>query len=108
MKIAPSTAATELLPAIAGDGWRILAVTNCRKMKPHPAVYEMARREARGEIWMVAAHAWDIPGAIRAGFRAVFVSGLEQGYLDVYPKPDLIVAELGAVRTALTRAGALR
>ncbi len=134
-QLEPQPGLTELLPALAGDGWRILALTNSGvdsvrsllqragiisyfaallstnqvgKMKPHPAVYEMAPRQAQGEIWMVAAHAWDIQGAIQAGFRTVFVSGLERGYLDVYPKPDVTVAELGDVRTALTRAGALR
>ncbi len=86
----------------------LLSTDQIRKMKPHPAVYEMARREAQGEIWMVAAHAWDIPGAIQAGFQTVFVSALEEGYLDVYPKPDVSVAELGNLRTALTRTGALR
>jgi 2-haloacid dehalogenase len=86
----------------------LLSTDQVGKMKPHPEVYEMARREAKGETWMVAAHAWDIQGAIHAGFRTVFVSGLEKGYLDVYPKPDVTVAELGDVRTALAAAGALR
>jgi hypothetical protein len=39
----------------------------------------MARRKSQGETWMVAAHAWAIQGAIHAGFRTVFVSGLETG-----------------------------
>ena len=134
-QLEPQPGLTELIPALASQGWRILALTNSsvdsvrsllqradllthfsallstdqvRKMKPHPEVYELAHREAQGEIWMVAAHAWDIQGAVQAGFRTVFVSGLERGYLDVYPKPDITVAKLGDVLTALTRAGAIR
>lgn len=134
-QLEPQPGLTELIPALAGRGWRLLALTNSsvdsvrallqrtgllghfaallstdqvRKMKPHPDVYELARREAQGEIWMLAAHAWDIQGAIQAGFRTIFVSGLESGYLDVYPKPHITVTELGDVLTALTRFGALR
>lgn len=133
-QLEPQPGLTDLVAELAGDGWRILALANASiesvtglleragilryysallstdqvgKMKPHPAVYEMARREAQGEIWMVAAHAWDIQGAIRAGFKTVFVSGLEQGYLDVYPKPDITVTALGEVRSALMRAAAI-
>ncbi len=134
-QLEPQPGLTELVSALDGDGWRILALTNSSvdsvrsllnraglltyfsallstdqvgKMKPHREVYELARREGQGEIWMVAAHAWDIQGAIKAGFRTVFVSGLEKGYLEVYPKPDVTVAELGDVGAALIRAGALR
>ncbi len=129
-QLEPQPGLVDLVVALAADNWRILALTNSsvdsirklleraeivrhfsallstdqiQKMKPHPAVYEMARRDAEGEIWMVAAHAWDIQGAARAGFRTVFVSGLEKGYLEIYPKPTIIVKELGEVKAALTQ-----
>jgi 2-haloacid dehalogenase len=54
----------------------------------------MARREAEGETWMVAAHAWDIAGASRAGLRTAFITQLEGGYLDVYPQPDVTAGSL--------------
>lgn len=134
-QLEPQPAFTELVTDLAGDGWRIVALMNSsvemtkglleragvldhfsallstdqiQKFKPHPAVYEMARRESEGEIWMVAAHAWDIQGAARAGFRTIFISGLEGGYLDVYPRPDVTVGELSEVRSALRAAAAVR
>jgi 2-haloacid dehalogenase len=131
----PQPGFAELVTELAGDDWRILALTNSsvdattglleragvrrhfsallscdqiQKFKPHPAVYEMARAESEGEIWMVAAHAWDIQGAVRAGFRTIFISGLEAGYLDVYPKPDVIVTHMSEVGLALRAAAAVR
>ena len=47
-----------------------------------------------GKVWLVAAHAWDIPGANRAGMQTVFVSQLEKSFLEVYPQPKIIVKNL--------------
>ena len=76
-QLEPQPGLVELVTELAGDDWRILALTNSsvdatnrllehagivqhfsallscdqiRKFKPHPDVYGMARREARGEI----------------------------------------------------------
>jgi 2-haloacid dehalogenase len=129
-QLEPQPGLTELVASLAADNWRILALTNSsvdavaglleragigryfakllstdqvQKMKPHPAVYELARREAEGEAWMIAAHAWDIQGAARAGLRTVFISALETGYLDIYPRPDVVVKDLAGVKAALTQ-----
>jgi 2-haloacid dehalogenase len=134
-QLEPQPGFSELVAELAGDGWRILALTNSsseatkglleragalqhfsallscdqvQKTKPHPDVYELARREAQGDVWMVAAHAWDIQGAIRAGFRTIFISDLEGGYLEVYPEPDVTVARLSEVGSALRAAAAVR
>lgn len=130
----PEPGFTDLVRSLAADGWKILALTNSsadatrklleragvadrfaallscdaiQKTKPHPDVYGMARGEAEGETWMVAAHAWDIAGAARAGFRTVFITKLETGYLEVYPKPDVVVQELSQVGEAIRRAPTL-
>lgn len=127
-ELEPQPGFVDLVVRLADEGWRIVALTNSsaestrkllqraavahhfsallscdsvEKTKPHPDVYAMARREAEGEFWMVAAHAWDIAGAARAGFRTVFVTKLETGYLEVYPKPDLVVGDLSQVGNAL-------
>jgi 2-haloacid dehalogenase len=129
-QLEPQPGLTELVAGLAADNWRILALTNSsvdsvknlleragiarhfaallstdqvQKMKPHPAVYEMARQKAEGETWMIAAHAWDIQGAARVGFRTIFISGLETAYLEIYPRPDAIVKELAEVKAALTQ-----
>src|SRR5579859_4131190 len=62
--------------------------------KPNATAYQLALERSRGETWMVAAHAWDIAGASRAGLKTVFVSSVEGSYLDVYPKPDVVAGSL--------------
>ncbi|MDQ6691673.1 MAG: HAD hydrolase-like protein [Candidatus Dormibacteraeota bacterium] len=80
----------------------VLSADLVRRTKPHPDVYQLALEAADGESWMVAAHAWDIAGAARAGMRTVFVGVDEAEYLpDVYPRPDLIAANLGEVADRL-------
>jgi 2-haloacid dehalogenase len=62
--------------------------------KPHPDVYAMARAEAAGELWMVAAHAWDVAGAKKAGLATAWIAGKEGRYLDVYPAPDVTAPDV--------------
>jgi 2-haloacid dehalogenase len=124
----PHPGFTELVTSLAQEGWKLLALTNSsedatrnllqragvadrfaallscdaiKKTKPHPDVYGMARRASEGETWMIAAHAWDIAGAVRAGLHTVFISRLETSYLEAYPKPDLVVLDLSQVKGAL-------
>jgi 2-haloacid dehalogenase len=92
----------------AGVRERFAALLSCdevRRTKPHPEVYALARREAEGELWLVAAHAWDVAGALMAGLRGAFVSEQEGSYLeDVYPPPDVSAAGLEeAVGAVLAR-----
>ncbi len=73
-------------------------------IKPNRAVYELALERSAAETWMVAAHAWDIAGASRAGLRTAFITSVEGSYPDVYPKPDLMVNSLlEAARAMLER-----
>jgi 2-haloacid dehalogenase len=52
---------------------------------------------AIGEVTMVAAHAWDVAGALAAGCRAGFVArqGMPRNPID--PEPDVIGAHLGEI-----------
>ena len=61
-----------------------------QKTKPHPEVYDLLRQEIVGEAWMIAAHAWDIAGAARAGYKTAFITQQEGDYLSVYPKPEVV------------------
>jgi 2-haloacid dehalogenase len=83
----------------------LLSCDEVRRTKPHPEVYALARREAEGELWLVAAHAWDVAGAIMAGLRGAYVTVQEGTYLqDVYPAPDVTAATLEeAVDAVLAR-----
>lgn len=51
---------------------------------------------------MVAAHAWDIAGAIRAGLKTAFVADGEKEYLSVYAQPDAIAPTLKAAVNRIT------
>lgn len=80
------------------------AVRSCDEIavsKPAPAAYALARERADGELWMVAAHAWDIAGAARAGLRTAWVSAVEGEYLAAYPPPDVVAGDLAEAAAAL-------
>lgn len=77
-----------------------LSVDEVKLFKPHRAVYEMAAGRLGvevGAMLMVAAHAWDTTGAIRAGCQAAFVArpGKVLGKFD--EKPNIIADTLDAV-----------
>jgi 2-haloacid dehalogenase len=60
--------------------------------KPHPRVYRHAVSELAVEpdqACLVAAHAWDVAGAMRAGLRGAWVSRSERLLPAVVPEPDL-------------------
>ena len=46
------------------------------------------------QLLLVAAHSWDVRGAMRAGCRACFVHRPEQVLDELTPKPYLIVSDL--------------
>lgn len=72
----------------------ILSCDAIQKTKPHPDVYAMAKQNAEGDLWMVAAHAWDIAGAARAGLRTAFIIQQEKDYLSIYPQPEVMTDNL--------------
>ncbi len=56
---------------------QVLSADTAKRLKPAPAPYRMAARTLdipERELRLVAAHAWDVTGAIRAGCAAAFVS----------------------------------
>ncbi|WP_410657162.1 haloacid dehalogenase type II [Amycolatopsis sp. lyj-112] len=64
--------------AHAGLRWhQALSAEDARTYKPDPAVYELAIRVsgvAPERLLMVAAHAWDLRGAQKAGLRTAYVA----------------------------------
>lgn len=85
------------------DGFdALLSCDSISVTKPNRAAYQLALERSRPEAWMVAAHAWDIVGASRAGLKTAFVTSVEGSYLDVYPKPDVVAGSLlEAARTMI-------
>lgn len=85
---------------IAGYFERILSADAVRRLKPAREPYDMAARELGvpiGGIQLVAAHAWDVAGALRAGASAAFVSRPGMVLDPLAPVPDIIGDDLAAV-----------
>ncbi len=64
--------------------------------KPDARVYALVEPRAGEHTWMVAAHAWDVAGARRAGLRGAWVATSERVYQDAYPRPEVEAPDLAA------------
>jgi 2-haloacid dehalogenase len=72
--------------------------------KPHPRVYKHAvstLASDAGEIVLVAAHAWDVAGAMRAGLRGAWVARPERWLVPIGPEPDVRGQDLADVAVQL-------
>ncbi|MEO8424238.1 MAG: HAD-IA family hydrolase, partial [Actinomycetota bacterium] len=86
-------------------GWfdHVLSVEDVRRYKPAPEPYLMAaeRLDVRPEgLRMVAAHDWDVWGAMRAGCAAAYVARNQAPFM-LGHAPDLVGPDLGAVVEAI-------
>jgi 2-haloacid dehalogenase len=73
------------------------SVDAVRRFKPAPEVYASVADALAipvGELRLVAAHAWDIWGALRAGYAAAFVSRPGKALCPLAPKPDIVGRDL--------------
>jgi 2-haloacid dehalogenase len=84
---------------------RLLSADEVRALKPSREAYEHAAGRLgvpTGELCLVAAHSWDVAGALAAGCRAVFVARPGQPLSPLEPQPDLVVADLAELADHLT------
>jgi 2-haloacid dehalogenase len=84
---------------------KILSADTAKRLKPSPAPYRMAARalEIPGrEMRLVAAHAWDVAGALRAGCAVAFVA--RQPYDPLVERPDVVGADLAEVADGIIAA----
>jgi 2-haloacid dehalogenase len=75
-----------------------------RALKPAPAPYQMVAARngvAVGDVCLIAAHAWDVSGALAAGCHAAFVARAGVVPSPLGPQPDLIGADLTEVASAV-------
>ena len=75
----------------------IMSVDATRKFKPAREVYEHAATKlgvATSEVRMVAAHDWDIAGAMRAGCAGAYLLRSGMALNPLYPEPDIVEADL--------------
>lgn len=70
------------------------------RLKPAPEAYELAAQRLGvdlGQVRMVAAHAWDVTGAIRAGCAAAFVARPNMVLDPAGEEPDVVGEDLREV-----------
>lgn len=109
---APDAAVSQLRNAGIIDRFeRVMSVDAARRLKPAPEVYLMAAAELGAEpdgLRMVAAHDWDVAGAMRVGFAGAFVArpGMVLNPLD--PPPDVLGADLAEVAEGILAAEVAR
>jgi 2-haloacid dehalogenase len=77
-----------------------LSADAVRRLKPAPEPYHMAAERlgvTPGEIRLIAAHAWDVAGALRAGCAAAFVARPGMVLDPLAPAPDVVGPDMHAV-----------
>jgi len=83
---------------------RNFSVDTVKKFKPAPEPYRMVARELGMQtdgLRMIAAHAWDVGGAQKAGCAAAFVARPGKALSPVFPKPDIVGKDLREVSDAI-------
>jgi 2-haloacid dehalogenase len=104
---APNVAQAQLRHAgLDGFFEAILSVDEARRFKPAPAPYRMAARHMQvsmSELRMVAAHDWDIIGAMAAGCRGAFVARGGTAFPAHAPPPDVCDPSLEGVAEAIVK-----
>jgi 2-haloacid dehalogenase len=79
---------------------RILSADTVRRLKPAPEPYHMVAQEMGvpiDGIRLIAAHAWDIAGALRAGCAAAFVARPGAVLDPLVQSPDVVGSNLSEV-----------
>jgi 2-haloacid dehalogenase len=79
---------------------QVISADEIHCFKPAPEVYHLAARRLSvepGQMRLVAAHDWDVTGALRAGYAAVFVARPGQVMNPFGPQPDMRGADLSEV-----------
>ena len=69
-----------------------LSVESVGYFKPHPHVYRWAARQVQhdiGDCMLVAAHGWDIAGALWAGMRGAFLARPGKQLYPLAPEPEI-------------------
>lgn len=78
----------------------LLSVDEVRAFKPAAEPYRMAASKLGvdvDQVRLVAAHDWDVFGALRAGCRGAYIARQERMYHPFYEKPDVMGPDLNKV-----------
>ncbi len=89
---------------------RVFSVESVKKYKPAPEPYQFAAKELgvpTSGLRMIAAHTWDVIGALSAGCSAALILRKGVAPLDApgIPQPDIIGSDLNAVAAEILLRG---
>jgi 2-haloacid dehalogenase len=79
---------------------KALSADSAKRLKPAPEAYQAAAHDLgirTSDMRMVAAHAWDIHGALRAGCGAAFVARPGAVWNPLLERPDVVGMDLAEV-----------
>ena len=85
----------------------VLSADSVRRLKPAPEPYRMAAERlgvAVGQVRLIAAHAWDVTGAARAGCATAFVARPGKVLDPLVERPEIICADLAEIADAILAA----
>jgi 2-haloacid dehalogenase len=85
---------------------RALSVDAVRRFKPAGEVYALAAQELSvppSQLRLVAAHAWDVLGAMHAGYTAAFVARKGKALFPLAPRPDIVAADMNQVSSEIIK-----
>jgi 2-haloacid dehalogenase len=85
----------------------VLSADTVGRLKPAPAPYRMAAERlgvAVDQVRLVAAHAWDVAGAARAGCATAFVARPGKVLDPLVERPEIVGADLAEVADAILAA----
>ena len=88
---------------------QILSADTVKRLKPAPEPYRMAAESFGveiGEVRLVAAHSWDVAGALRAGCAAAFVARPGMVLDPLVERPDVVGEDLREVADRILEAEA--
>ncbi len=86
----------------------ILSADDVQGLKPSPEAYQHAANSmgvTPSDVRLVAAHGWDVSGALAAGCRAAFVRRPGEAVLPLGPQPDIVGEDMLEVADKIVRAG---
>ena len=79
---------------------QVLSADAVQRLKPAPEPYRMTAESLGveiGQVRLVAAHAWDVAGAMQAGCAAAFVARPGMVLNPLFERPDVVGSDLREV-----------
>ena len=85
---------------LAGYFDQIISADSVRRLKPTPEPYHAVARAfgvEPADVRLVAAHSWDVSGALAAGCKAAFVARPGMVLSPIGPQPDIVAPDVAGV-----------